>query len=123
MSESPPPPVPGQGTQPLSPADEKLWATLVHIGGIFFNFLPALIGYLVLKDRGSFVRQHTVSALNFQITLAIAGFIGVITIVILIGIFILLAVGIVNLIFSIIAAVTANRGEYYDYPLAIRFLK
>lgn len=123
MSESPPPPVPGQGSQPLSPADEKLWATLVHIGGIFFNFLPALIGYLALKDRGSFVRQHTASALNFQITLAIAGFIGVITIVIVIGIFILLAVGIVNLIFSIIAAVTANRGEYYDYPLAIRFLK
>src|SRR5690554_102229 len=38
------------------PSDEKLWATLVHIGGIFFGPIPALIGYLVLKDRGPFVR-------------------------------------------------------------------
>ena len=26
--------------QPLSPADEKLWATLIHVGGILFGFLP-----------------------------------------------------------------------------------
>ena len=23
----------------MSPADEKLWSTLVHIGGIFFDFV------------------------------------------------------------------------------------
>ena len=43
--------------QPMNPADERLWATLVHVGGIFFNFVPALIGYLVLKDRGPVVRH------------------------------------------------------------------
>ena len=26
-----------QPSQPLNPADEKLWATLIHVGGIFFN--------------------------------------------------------------------------------------
>lgn len=57
--------------QPMNPADERLWATLVHVGGIFFNFVPALIGYLVLKDRGPFVRAHTATALNFQLTLPI----------------------------------------------------
>jgi hypothetical protein len=40
----------------MNPSDEKLWATLVHVGGIFY-FLPSLIGYLVLKDRGPFVRR------------------------------------------------------------------
>lgn len=109
--------------QPLSPADEKLWAILVHIGGIFFNFLPALIGYLVLKDRGPFVRQHTGAALNFQITLAIALFAGVILSVIGIGILILFAASIVNIIFSILAAVAANKGEGYVYPIAIKFIK
>ena len=64
MSDAPPPPPasPYQGPSQLSPADEKLWATLVHIGGIFFELLPALIGYLVLKDRGPFIRQHTAAA-------------------------------------------------------------
>ena len=45
MSDTPPPPPPPQNPyeQPstgLSPSDEKLWATLVHIAGIFFSFIP-----------------------------------------------------------------------------------
>ena len=38
--------------------------------------MPALIGYLVLKDRGPFVRAHTATALNFQLTLLIAYVVG-----------------------------------------------
>ena len=123
MSETTPPPAnPYQSIQPLSPADEKLWATLVHIGGIFFNFLPALIGYVVLKDRGPFVRAHTTTALNFQITLAIAIFAGIVTAIIGIGILIIIAASVLNIVFSILAAVAANRGENYSYPLAITFV-
>ena len=73
---APPPGNPYQQPQPLSPADEKLWAMLVHIGGIFFGFIPALDGYLVLKDKGPFVRAHTATALNFQITMTIAAIVG-----------------------------------------------
>lgn len=108
--------------QPLSPADEKLWATLVHVGGIFFGFLPALIGYLVLKDRGPFVRSHTATALNFQLTMLIAELAGYILMFVLIGFLIVPAVYIVRIVFSIIAAVRANRGEWYAYPLSIRFV-
>ena len=126
MSATPPPPPPGApyggSAQQLSPADEKLWATLVHVGGILFGFLPALIGYLVLKDRGPFVRQHTATALNFQITLAIAYIIGWILTIVLVGFIILAAVWAVNIIFSIIAAVRANQGQYYTYPIAIKFV-
>ena len=119
----PPPANPYQTAQAMSPADEKLWAVLVHLGGIFFNFLPALIGYLILKDRGPFVRQHTGSALNFQITLIIAYLVGVITMLIIVGFFILAAAGIANIVFCILAAVAANKGEYYEYPVAIKFVK
>lgn len=126
-NQPPQPPQPPYGgasqpAQPLNPADEKLWATLVHIGGIFFSFVPALIGYLVLKDRGPFVRAHTVSALNFQITMAIAYAVGTILSVVGIGLLILLAVWVVNIVFSIIAAINANRGDWYTYPLSIKFL-
>lgn len=108
--------------QPLSPSDEKMWATLIHIGGIFFNFLPALIGYLILKDRGPFVRAHTAAALNFQLTMLIGYVVGSILTVIVIGVLVLIAVGILSLVFSIIAAVKANQGEFYTYPLSIKFL-
>jgi uncharacterized Tic20 family protein len=126
MSATPPPPPPqqpyGGGAQQLSPADEKLWATLVQIGGILFNWIPALIGYLVLKDRGPFVRAHTATALNFQITIFIAYVVGGILIIVGIGLLIVLAAWVLNIVFSIIAAVKANQGEFYTYPIAIKFV-
>lgn len=122
MSDTTQPPAdPYRTVSPLSPADEKLWATLVHVGGVFFHFLPALIGYLVLRDRGPFVRQHTASALNFQLTLIIVYVVGAITTLILVGFLILLAAVVANVVFSILAAIAANRGESYVYPLAIPF--
>ncbi|WP_203581649.1 DUF4870 domain-containing protein [Microbacterium hibisci] len=107
----------------MSPADEKLWATLVHLGGLFFTFLVPLVGFLVLKDRGPFVRAHTATALNFQLTILIAYVVGAILSIVIIGIFILLAAYVLNIVFCIIAAVKANRGEWYTYPLTIPFIR
>jgi uncharacterized Tic20 family protein len=130
---APPPPGQYQPNQPMSPADEKLWSTLVHLGGIIFGFIPSLVGFLVLKDRGPFVREHTRSALNFQISYTIyaialailAVIIGVVTFGIGFIIFypLLIAIGIAALVFMIIAAVKANQGLYYKYPLTIEFIK
>lgn len=126
MSQTPPPPPPvqpGAPVQPLSPADEKLWATLTHVGGIFFGFLPSLIVYLVLKDRGPFIAAHSKSALNFQLTMLIASVVAGILTIIIIGFILLPVIGIVVIVFSIIAAMKANAGEYYTYPLSIKFIK
>ncbi|MEL0626660.1 DUF4870 domain-containing protein [Salinibacterium amurskyense] len=124
MSDSTPPPAsPYAPIQPMSPSDEKLWATLIHVGGIFFGFIPALVGYLVLKDRGPFVQAHAKTALNFQITMAIGYVAGMILSAVFIGLFLIIGVGIVVLIFSIIAAVAANNGQAYKYPLTIEFIK
>lgn len=114
---------PYDAPQQMNPADERMWATLVHIGGIFFSFVPSLIGYLVFKERGPFAREHSRVALNFQLTMLLASFIGSITSIILIGLVILAAVFIVVVVFSILAAVAANRGEMYTYPLSIQFVK
>lgn len=119
----PPPPGPYQQNAPLNPSDEKLWAVLVHVLGIFFSFIPSLIGYLVLKDRGPFIRQHTATALNFQLTMLIAYIVGSILTFVIIGIFIIIAAGVLIIVFSIIAAVKANQGQPYAYPLSIPFVK
>ena len=118
----PPPQSPYQQSAQLNPSDEKLWATLIHIGGIFFSFIPALIGYLVLKDRGPFIREHTATALNFQITMAIAYVISYVLWLAVVGIFLTIAIGVIVIVFSIIAAVKANQGQLYTYPLSIKFV-
>ncbi|WP_404429416.1 DUF4870 domain-containing protein [Microbacterium lacus] len=107
---------------PMSQPDEKMWSTLIHLGGLFFGFLAPLIGYLLFKDRGPFVRAHSATALNFQLTLIIAYIVGAILFVFVIGIFIMLAAYVLNIVFCIIAAIKANRGEWYQYPLTIKFL-
>lgn len=48
--------------------------------------------------------------------------ISIILILLLIGILLLIALGILEIIFLVIAALKANNGEAYYYPLTIRFL-
>lgn len=100
-----------------------MWATLIHVGGIFFGVLPPLIGFLILKDRGPFVRAHAATALNFQITILIAYVVGAILAVIIVGLLILLATWVLSIVLAIMAAVSANRGQWYRYPMAITFVR
>jgi len=124
MTTPPPPPVNYAASQPpLSPADEKMWSILTHVGGILFHWVAPLIAYLVLKDRGPFVRWHTRQALNFQLTLLIAYVVGIVLFIVFVGIFVVLAAAVLNIVFGILAAMAANRGEFYRYPIAIEFIR
>lgn len=122
-----PPPGPPQNyasaaPQPMSPSDEKLWSVLIHLGGLFVSFLVPLVGYLILKDRGPFVRANAATALNFQLTLLIAYVVGAVLVVVVIGIFVLIAAWVCAIVFGIIAAIKASQGEWYSYPMAIKFV-
>ncbi len=108
---------------PMNPSDEKLWAVLVNLGGLLMSFLPALVGYLALKDRGPFIRAHTATALNFQLTLLIVYLVGGILTFVLIGIPILIVAGILAFVLPIIAAVKAGGGQWFTYPLTIPFVR
>lgn len=125
MTQPPPPPTQYayQPPPPLNDSDQRLWATLIHIGGIFFGILPSLIGYLVLKDRGDFIQAHTRAALNFHISYLIAAVVSGLLIFIFIGVLLLPVLYVLNIVFSILAAVAANGGQYYKYPLAYEFVK
>lgn len=116
---------PSASAQPLTPENERLYSTLIHVGGIVIGFVSPLIGYLVLKDRSAFVRDNSRNALNFQITVTIALVVAYILTTVTFGIlfFLPLAIAVVNIVFSILAAVAANRGEVYRYPLSIQFVK
>jgi uncharacterized Tic20 family protein len=123
-------PGPAPVTQ-LSQSDERLWATLIHVSAIvgivigvgFIGWIGPLIIFLVFKDRSAFVAQHGRSTINFQITMAIAAVVAAFLWIVLIGVLITAAIYVVVIVFSIIAALAANRGERYTYPLSIPFLK
>lgn len=123
MSDNNTPTSPYAGFTQMSPSDEKLWAALVQLGGIFFGILPAAIGFFLLRQRGPFLREHTIAALNWQLTLLLAYFVGVITSVLLVGFLILAAAGILQIVYGIIATLRAYNGQLYTYPLAIKFVQ
>lgn len=108
----------------MSDPDQRLWAMLAHLGGLLISFLAPLVIWLVLRERGAYVEDQAKEALNFQITLAIAGVaFGIITVITFgIGGILFLAF-IVALVWMIQAAIATNRGEPYRYPLNIRLVK
>jgi uncharacterized protein len=114
---------PGYQPTPMSPYDERLWATLTHLSGLFFSLFAPLVVWLVVKDRGAFVEDQTKEALNFQITVAIFGAAITLITVVTLGIgAILYLLAIPAVVFMILAAVAANRGEWYRYPVNIRLV-
>jgi uncharacterized protein len=123
MTTPPPPPSQPYQPQPVSASDEKTWSILSHVGGIILGFIGPLIVFLIYKDRSAVIRSHAVAALNFQLTILIGYVVGSILMIVVVGIFIYLAAGILSLIFGIMAALAANEGRAYKYPIAINFVK
>ncbi|MBW3550210.1 MAG: DUF4870 domain-containing protein [Proteobacteria bacterium] len=101
-------------------------------GGWAFSigcFIGPLIIWLVKKDSMRFVDDQGKEALNFNITVALVFLALLILSVVTLGIGLVIAipvavvVGITWLVFTIIAAIKANEGVAYRYPLTLRLIK
>jgi len=103
-------------------ADEKNIAVVTHITGIFFSIFPGLIVWLLKKDESPYISEQAREALNFQITLLIAYLIAGVLVFVLIGFLLFFLVWLANILFSIMAAVAASKGENYRYPLSLRLI-
>ena len=99
------------------------FAMLCHLLGIFTCIVGPLIVWLVKKDSHTFIDKHGKAALNWQISVLIYAFVSSMLVIIFIGVIMLLALGIINLIFCVVAALKARDGLAYSYPLAIKFIK
>lgn len=89
----------------------------------FGSILGPLVMWLIKKDQSPFVNDQGKESLNFQISIVIYSLVAAILCLIFIGFLLLIAIGIVWLIFVIMASVKANEGKMYRYPLTIRFIK
>ncbi|MFZ5651910.1 MAG: DUF4870 domain-containing protein [Bacillota bacterium] len=108
---------------------EKNWAMFCHLGGFcgyiipFGNIIVPLVLWLVKKDEYPLVDFHGKEALNFNISMTIYAVISALLGIILIGFILLAVLFVLDIVFIIRATIEANNGEYYRYPLTIRFIK
>ncbi len=124
----------------VSDKDVFMWAMFCHLASLagfvapFGNLVGPLLVWLIKRETHPFIDQHGKESLNFQISVTIFefSFVGLMLllflateslalVVLLIGSTWLMALG--TVIYSVFAAVTANKGQPFRYPFTIRFLK
>jgi uncharacterized protein len=108
--------------------DERMWAMFCHLSTFcgfiipFGNIIAPLIIWALKRDEFPLVADQGKEALNFQISMTIYFLICVILIFVVIGIPLIILVALFDIVMTIIAAIKANEGEKYRYPLAIRLV-
>ncbi|MBI1388676.1 MAG: DUF4870 domain-containing protein [bacterium] len=109
--------------------DARTWAMLCHLAGFMFYLLPGvgqivgpLIIWLIKKDEYGFVDEQGKEAINFQISFTIYGLISAFLLIAFIGILLIPMLLVAQIVLMVIAAIKANDGEHYRYPLTIRFI-
>ena len=95
---------------------------LSHLSYFVLALIAPLIIMLTAGKTSHFVKRHSTEALNFHISLLIYAVVSAVLIIVLIGIFLLIAVAIFGIVMTIIAAIKAGQGEDYRYPLTLRLV-
>ncbi|MEQ8769004.1 MAG: DUF4870 domain-containing protein [Phycisphaerales bacterium] len=134
------PPVNDRGRyfDPDVPDDEKTFGLLGHLSVLGHLIVPVvaiitpIVLYSMKKKEAPFAADHLREAINFQITLILYSVVLPIVVTIFgvltlgIGLLLLIPVAflpyILGLVGVIMASMAAQRGEYYRYPMTIRFL-
>ena len=130
---------PAQPTQPAPSSgpvsgDDKTLAVLAHLSPIialvlsagWLSILGPLIVWLIFRGRGGLVRNAAATSFNFNITIWIAfvvAWICVFTIILIpVALILFFVPGILQIIFSIMGALKASRGEAFRYPFQVPIL-
>ena len=124
----------GRAYDPDVTDDERTYALIMHLSLIAHLFLTLiafgipLIMWLVKKEESPFLDDHGREAVNFQISLLIWSIIFTIAAVPIsiltcgVGVIVAFIPTVVAVVGMIQAAVAANRGEFYRYPMTFRFV-
>lgn len=130
------------GSAPADPVrDGSTLAVLCHVGQIFAGIVLALVIRLTEGKKNEYVRHHSTEALNFQLTFLIIWIGGIVATIggvvafagtaddgdgsplILLPFLALFGVFGVGIVFAITGAVRASQGQWWRYPISIRFVR
>jgi hypothetical protein len=121
--------------EPLAPIRPQPWGNprtismLCHVLGFagyfvpFGNVIGPLVLWLIKKDQSPMIDEHGKEALNFQLSITIYTIACIPLMFVLIGFPLMLAVVVLDVVCIILAAIKANNGEPWRYPLTLRLVK
>jgi uncharacterized Tic20 family protein len=110
--------------------EERNWAVVCHLSAlaglvvwVIGGVLGTLIVWLWKKEGRPFVDDQGREAVNFQLTVLIAAAFCYALVFVFIGVPLLIALGIFNLVCIVLAAIKASEGVAYRYPINLRLIK
>jgi len=112
--------------KPLFGLTESTYLMLMHLSQFagfllpIAGFVAPIIMWITNKENSASVDMHGKNIINFMISYAIYAAVLCITII---GIPLAIILGVLYLLFVILASVKASNGEYWNYPLSIQFIK
>jgi uncharacterized Tic20 family protein len=108
---------------------ERTWGMLAHLAALtglvlplIGNVLGPLVVWLAKRDSSAFVAAHAKEALNFNITVALAGVVCGLLALIFIGFLLGTALFVAWLVMTLVAAIKASEGVPYHYPVSLRLV-
>jgi uncharacterized Tic20 family protein len=107
----------------------RQWGFILHmsvLAGFLLppaGFIAPIVIWQLKKDELPGVDSHGKNAMNWLMSAAIYMVVSVLLVFAIIGIPMMIALGAVAIVFPIIAAIKANHGELWTYPMSIRFLR
>jgi uncharacterized Tic20 family protein len=111
-------------------ADERTWAMIAHFSALGAFVIPViggiigpLIVWLAKREHSVFVGEAAKEALNFNISVLLAGVVCMILVFVFIGIPLSVALFAFWLIMTVIAGIKASEGLHYRYPVSLRLVK
>ena len=106
--------------------EEKTWCTLMHLSQLLTwsgaGIIVPIVMWLMSKDESRIARLHGANMMNWMISSVIYALVCGVLSIVLIGIPLLVILGVLGVVFPIIAGIKANNNEIWEYPLCIRFI-
>ncbi len=123
----------GRYYDPETTDDERTFALLGHLSVLGHVVIAglAIIAPIIMyntKKESAFAADHLREAINFQISLILYNVLLVVFTIVTLGAGIILAIplglglNVLALVGMIMASLAAQRGEYFRYPMTVRFL-
>lgn len=113
----------------LQTPEQKQMGLFIHLSQ-FANLILFPLGIILpivlwqtQKDKMEGIDAHGKMVVNWMISFTIYMIVSIVLMFVLVGILTALAAMVMGIVFPIIGAVKANNGEFWEYPLTIKFIK
>ena len=103
--------------------EERLFATAIYAISFFTVFIGPVVIWLIKRNDSPFIDAHGKEYLNFIISYGLYSIFSVMLMFIVIGFFTIWVIGVLTVVFTIVAGIKAFQGQEYRIPFVFRLIR